>query len=121
MAVQYPAKEVAKALRETYGIVTAAARKLGCDRSTVHRKIRKYKTVREARDEGRDQAVDIGEGRLMSIVNDPTHKDHFKAVRMLLRTQGKDRGYSERHEVTGKDGEPVRHSFEWADPDDAED
>lgn len=121
MAVQYPADEVAEALRASYGIVTQAARRLGCSRQTVHKKINKYKTVREARDEGRARAVDEGEGRLMKIVKDSDHKDHFKAVRMLLRTQGKNRGYSERHEHSGPGGGPVRHALKWANPEDAED
>ena len=79
----YTAAEIASALRDADGIVSEAARILGCARSTIYRAMNGYVTVRQAREEAQAKAVDKAERKLMELVEE----GNFKAVRMLLRTQ----------------------------------
>jgi transposase-like protein len=83
----YKADEVAQALRDADGIVSEAARILGCARSTIYRAMDEYVTVKEAREEAQASAVDTAERKLMDLVE----QGDFKAVRMLLRTQRPDK------------------------------
>jgi hypothetical protein len=94
------AEKVAEAIRKTGGVLAAAARALGCDRSTIHRYVNDYATVREAYEEANETNLDIAEGKLLEQVRagDP------KQIQFFLRTKGRSRGYGDKMEVTGEDG-----------------
>ena len=96
--------QVAAALKKTSGIVSMAARTLGCERGTVYDYIKKYPEVQTAFDESREVMLDLAESKLFQAVNDKAGW----AICFFLKTQGKSRGYSERREVTGIDGGPVQ-------------
>jgi hypothetical protein len=63
---------------------------LGCHRTTILDYIRRYPKVRQAYDEARAAAVDKAEARLISLVE----RDEWPAIRFMLVTLGRDRGYS---------------------------
>ena len=54
--------------------------------------------------EAREKTLDIAENRLLYAVKD----GNLKAVMFYLKTIGKNRGYSERQEVTGADGQAIQ-------------
>jgi hypothetical protein len=91
------------ALRQTGGFVSVAAHALGCDRSTVHRYINEFPTVRAAYEETNEANLDIAEAKLMQQVRDGDPSQ----VRFYLRTKGRGRGYGDRQEITGPDGGPI--------------
>lgn len=95
--------QVADALKETRGMVYLAAKRLGCSHVTVQNYANRYAMVREALQTQRGQLIDTAELKLWHAVTE----GESWAVLFALRTIGKDRGYVERQEVTGKDGEPV--------------
>ena len=97
---RYTAQQVADALTETRGFVTHAARRLGCHRMTVSRYIKKYPTVRQARDDAKEALKDHAEIQLLSAINE----GNMTAIIFFLKTQAKDRGYVERHELAPADG-----------------
>jgi hypothetical protein len=97
---QFTTTQMADALRKARGIKAAAARSLGCTRETVVRYCKRYPSVAAVCDEQREVLVDIAEGKLTQEVDQGTEW----AVKMVLTTLGKDRGYVTRHENTGKDG-----------------
>lgn len=88
------AKKVADALRESRGMVTVAARKLGCTRQTVHAWINRSPQVAEAVKDAREVMTDTTELKFYEAIM----KGEAWAISMYLRTQGKDRGYVERQE-----------------------
>ena len=92
---RYTAAQVAKALTEAKGFVTTAAKRLGCARITVYSYIKKYATVRQARDDAREEFKDFAEGKLWSAINN----DNLTAIIFYLKCQAKDRGYVERVEI----------------------
>jgi hypothetical protein len=65
------------------------------------------RTVIVARKQGYENAVDFAENKLMKLINDEEKREHGKSVRFFLETRGKDRGYSKRAEITGKNGAPL--------------
>lgn len=78
--------------------VAGTARVLGCDRKTVQNYARRWKAVAEALEAKRHELVDLSEMALRGAVL----RGEPWAVAFALRTLGKDRGYSERHEVVNK-------------------
>ena len=87
---RYTPDQVAAALQAANGVHAAAAEQLGCHRTTILDYIRRYPKVRQAYDEARAAAVDKAEARLISLVE----RDEWPAIRFMLVTLGRDRGYS---------------------------
>ena len=110
---QYTAEQVSQALRDSAGIQAAAARRLGCDRNTSGNYIKRYATVRQALEEARDTTIDLAESKLIEKVQ----AGEWPAIAFTLKTVGRHRGYVERSEVTGQDGEPLPIAIINIDPD----
>lgn len=103
----YTTEEIVDALLAKGGIISAAANLIGCDRDTIYKR-RDEPEIAEAIKRGRYYAVDAAEIALQEQVKS---KD-TTAIIFTLKTQGKDRGYVERVEQTGKDGEPIKQRIE---------
>ena len=88
---RYTAEQVITALHEARGMVTIAARGLGCKPQTVRNYIARYPTVAQALREERERTLDIGELALFKAVQN----GEGWAISLLLKTIGKDRGYVE--------------------------
>ena len=95
--------QVAEALRGAAGIRSAAALLLGCSPSTVKRYVDRSETLARIEKEVVEFNLDLAESRLLEAIND----GNLTAVMFYLKTKGKNRGYSERHQLEGKDGGPV--------------
>ena len=105
---RYPAKRVAKALREHHGMIYVTARALGCHHSTIYSKIQKHKIVRDALEESRGHTKDVAEDVLFNAIK----KGEPWAVKFYLETQAKDRGYVLRTEHTGAGGDAMKVSID---------
>lgn len=100
---RYTDDQIIEALRKSGGLAYSAARLLGCPASTVLRRINKSAKLKAVQDEERGRFLDVGELKLKEAVM----RGEPWAVKFLLSTLGKNRGYTERHEHTGVDGDPV--------------
>ncbi len=102
----YTPERVAAVLKETLGIVSHAARRLGVSTNTIQRYIRRHDACREAAEEGRAQRIDVAELALHKAVlnGEPW------AIRFTLATIGGHRGFVERREVGvgGIGGGPIQ-------------
>ena len=97
-------QRIIECLRETNGLVSLAAKRVPCSMTTIYTRARDVAAVRQVIDECRSELVDYGELALRrAVVNGEPW-----AVAMVLKTLGKDRGYVERQEVTGADGEALQ-------------
>ena len=107
---RYTQQRVIDAIQAARGIKAAAARALGCSRQTVTNYIDRYPAVKEAYQEARDTLLDDAESALVALVE----KQEWPAVRFLLVTLGKDRGFVERSEIQqlGGDLEARHQQFE---------
>lgn len=95
---RYTDAEILKALKVTNGMIYLAAKSLGCEPSTIYRRMEKSKAVRDVVEDSRGELLDMAETSLKSAV---LNKEGW-AVCFALKTLGKGRGYIERteHEVT---------------------
>ena len=95
--------QVAEALRSTGGIRSNAASLLKCSPSTIKRYIDRSEPLATIERGIVEQIVDLAESKLVDAINN----GNLTAIMFYLKTKGKHRGYSERHEVGGNDGGPV--------------
>lgn len=94
---------LAKALRANYGIISAAARSIGCSRETASRCVSKWPELRAIIESVREEACDEAEVGLRELIA----ARNVAAIIFTLKTLGRTRGYTSRYEVTGADGGPV--------------
>ena len=92
-----------RALRANGGIQTKAAASLGVPRMTVHRALIRWPELRDVIIEAREELLDDAEDGLRELVA----ARNVASIIFTLKTIGKSRGYSERHEVTGPGGGPL--------------
>jgi len=92
-------KQIKDALTK-YKFITPASKALGCFRHTLSKKIRENLELQEHFDSVREEFVDLAENKLFFNVQrgDPA------SIFFTLKCLGKNRGYVERQEITGKDG-----------------
>lgn len=86
--------QAVEALLACYGNVSAAARLLNVDHSTLFHRIKRSERLQEARTMAEEQTLDLAEDGLVSAVKDR----EAWAVCFLLKTRGKKRGYIEKQE-----------------------
>ena len=103
----YTAQQFITAIPGTGGIITAIAKRVGCNWSTAQKYILNYPTVAAAWQDERESILDMGESSLFLKVKD----GEAWAVKYLLSTLGKRRGYVERQELTGADGDAFEVSY----------
>lgn len=99
--IQQTKKALLEALEKSLGVVTTACKLVGIDRTTF------YRYVKE--DEEFAQAVKSIDNVTLDFVESQLHKQikdgNTSATIFYLKTKGKDRGFVERQEITGADGE----------------
>jgi hypothetical protein len=92
---KFTAEQMIDAIRRAEGNLSDAARILECSRTTVHRYVNKFSTVKQAYEEENDKFIDEAQGQLRRHVK----KGSLPAIMFLLKTKGKHLGYVERQEV----------------------
>lgn len=99
----YRTQDIIAALVKTHGMIYLAAQALDCSPHTIYRRAAKSKEVQDTIDSYRGQLIDKAELKLEQAVmsGEPW------AVQFSLKTIGKKRGYVERQEITGEDGNPI--------------
>ena len=104
---RYTNAQIGAALTETKGMLFLAAKTLGCSPNTVRDRLAKHDTLRDLQQALRGETVDTAELKLYTAIlaGQPW------AIQFYLRTQGKDRGYTETTEVSGPSGGPIKHEF----------
>ena len=103
MAGRLTVKGVADKLREFQGNQAAVARAFGVDRSRITQYMGQHPELRAVKQEAEEAILDHGESALYRAVLGGERW----AVKWLLATKGKGRGYVERSEVTGPGGGPI--------------
>jgi hypothetical protein len=92
---KYSDEQLVAALEKSKGVVYHAAKMLGCEADTFYYRAGRCPDVKAAMRNERSEFVDLGESQLYKAVaaGEPW------AVRLVVTTLGKDRGYVERTEV----------------------
>ena len=106
-------KKILKAIPGTGGLKSAIAVKLGVHYRTILNYEAKYKTVRQAIDEEKEKILDKAESVLFVRIQNGDED----TCKWFLARKGKQRGYTERTEVTGKEGEGIQLIYKPASYD----
>ena len=90
--------------------MAVVARRLDCDRSTVGRYAKRYVTIQEALSQADEELTDIAEMQHAQLMK----AGYWPAIRLRLKTKGKDRGWVERKELTGAEGQALQVNVTYA-------
>lgn len=88
--------DIVHALNETRGMIYLAADRLGCEADTIYSYAKRYASVKEAITRHRGKTTDIAELKLYQAITD----GESWAIQFYLRTQGRERGYVEKVDVS---------------------
>jgi len=91
------------ALEKSLGVVTTAAKNVGIHRQTHYDWMNKDKEYKKAVQELNEVALDFAESQLHKQMKD----GNTSATIFYLKTKGKKRGYIERQEIRGAEGEKL--------------
>lgn len=120
-------EEIADALRAAHGLLATTAQILTevgggrkITRQAVSGRIKRSPELREVAEQAAETLTDLAEQELYKLIK----KGDKTAIIFYLKCKGKDRGYIERQELTGKDGtaltgdklEPVEVNIKIVDP-----
>ena len=110
---RFTVKQVALALEQSAGIRLGAAQLLKCSPTTIKTYIDRSKALQKMEVDIIERNLDVAEGTVLGAIKN----SNLTAAIFYLKTKGKHRGYSERHQVEGKDGGPVAvaHTFDFSD------
>ncbi len=93
-------EKLLKALKQTKGVIAPACELVGIERITYYRYIDDDKAFAQAVEDIKEGQIDFVESKLVEKINE----GDTSSIIFYLKTRGRDRGYSERLELTGKDG-----------------
>lgn len=105
---KYTDKQITDALIATKGMVFIAAVRLGCSPDTVRKRVNDKPAVRAILDAERGKMGDTAELKLAQAI---TNGEPW-AISFYLKTQAKDRGYTERIDITHSVQDEVRRIIE---------
>lgn len=94
-------EDLLNALSQTSGIISSACRAAGISRMTYYRYYNEDPEFKEKADDIKELQKDFAE----SLILKKMKEGDTTMLIFYAKTQMKDRGYSERKEITGKDGE----------------
>lgn len=107
---RYSVERVIQALKDAKGMKGPAARALGCSWTAVDGYAKRHPSVQKVITEEREGTTDVAELALRAAIL----RGEAWAVCFYLKTQGKNRGYVERSELTGADGGAIQHELALA-------
>lgn len=103
--------DVLPLVEQNKGNVAAIARKLGVTRGTIWNRCKESPTLMAALEDARESMIDNAESMLYKKVID----GDVTALIFFLKTQAKSRGYVERQELTGTNGQDLRIRLQFGD------
>lgn len=101
-------EDLLAALAQTSGIVSSACKAANVSRMTYYRYYKEDPAFREKADDIKELQKDFAE----SLILKKMKEGDTTMIIFYAKTQMKDRGYTERREITGKDGEDLIRSKE---------
>lgn len=96
-------KQVLDALEKTLGVISPACKMVGISRQTFYNWLKDDESFQLKFDEINQAQIDFVESKLFENIN---NNDTTSAI-FYLKTKGKDRGYVERKEISGVNGQKL--------------
>lgn len=101
---QYTREQFEQAIELSFGIKATVATMVGCSRATVDNALERWPDLAIKLENARGQLVSAAVSSLAADVVNSLSQRHQQAYMFVLKTLGKDEGFTERREVTGADG-----------------
>ena len=95
---RYTNKQIIAAVKAARGLVFLAAKNLHCDPATIHHRAKTYPLIRDTIEAERGYILDYAETKLIGAIE----RGEPWAITLILKTQGRTRGYSEKHDITAE-------------------
>mgnify|MGYP003137773022 CR=1 FL=1 len=102
------------AIEKSLGVVDAACKIVGISRTTYYEWLKVDSEFKKKVNEVSEITLDFAESELFKQMK----LGNVATIIFYLKTKGKKRGYVERQEITGKEGEPIQITgFTYVKPD----
>ena len=101
-------KALVEALEKSLGVVTTACKIVGIDRTTFYRYLKDDEAFAKQVQDIENIAIDFVESQLFKQIKE----GNTTATIFYLKTKAKKRGYVERQEITGAEGEKIEFKIE---------
>lgn len=111
MSMKLKKSEIIKAIRDTYGVKTEMARRLGVVNQTIYNYLKRWPELEEEVVKAREQIVDLAETKLIDLIR----QGDKTAIIFTLKTLGKNRGYVENPNIAIQNN--VLTSYVMPDPE----
>ena len=106
--IQHTKKALVEALEKSLGVVTTACKIVGIDRTTFYRYLKDDEAFAKQVQDIENIAIDFVESQLFKQIKE----GNTTATIFYLKTKAKKRGYVERQEITGAEGEKIEFKIE---------
>ncbi len=106
-ALRYTREQVLAAIRDSGGIISAVAQRLGCEWDTARRYIQRWAETRAAFQAERERVLDLAETALIRAIRE----GDVGTAKWLLSRLGRHRGFGDTLSVDG----PVVIRLRWED------
>lgn len=101
---QFGKEMFAAAIPQSHGVKAAVAAAVGCSRQTVDNALARWPELQEMLDAARSGLIGQAVSALAQDIQNTESDGHQRAYMFVLKTLGKEEGFTERTEVTGADG-----------------
>lgn len=105
-------KEFPQVLEDCLGIVSTACKRLKVSRAWYYDQCENDSHFKKLCDDVHEVVIDVVEGHLHNQIK----ADNHISTIFFLKTRAKHRGYVERLETTGKDGDPIENNIKLCGP-----
>ena len=101
--IRHVKKSLINSLEKSMGVVTTACKNVGIHRSTFYEYYNNDPEFKKEVNDIGNVALDFTESKMFEQIRD----GNTSLIKFYLATKGKKRGYVERQEITGSDGEKL--------------
>jgi len=101
--IRHVKKSLINSLEKSMGVVTNACKNVGIHRSTFYEYYNNDPEFKKEVNDIGNVALDFTESKMFEQIRD----GNTSLIKFYLATKGKKRGYVERQEITGSDGEKL--------------
>jgi len=107
MAYDFTKDTIVQAIKDSYGITSRVAKRLGVDWHTADKYIKKYKDAQQAQSDEQNFVADLAEGKLFEAIN----RGEAWAIKFFLSMKGQSRGYISTPVIKLENEEPLNIQF----------
>jgi hypothetical protein len=98
-------KAMVEAMKKSLGIISTACAEVGINRSTHYDWLRTDEDYKQEIEHIDESVIDFAESKLHKLIDG----GDVASTIFYLKTKGKKRGFVERTELTGNEGQPIIH------------